>query len=167
MSQVDERVRLQTRSWFSVVRAYQACERQYARLLEQFALTIPQFDVLSAIDELGDEATPARIAERLVVTKGNITGLLKRLTDQRLVLMSPNPVDGRSQRCRLGSGVAARLAAARQAAAVFVNQQLAPFSDDELKATEVQMARMCESLERMDVLAIANAIPQPRSKRRA
>lgn len=27
------RSRLQTRSWLSVVRAYQTCERQYARLL--------------------------------------------------------------------------------------------------------------------------------------
>ena len=57
-----ERKKLQTTSWFSVVRAYQECTRRYARLLEAFDLTIPQFDVLTVVSQLAGEATPKAIA---------------------------------------------------------------------------------------------------------
>lgn len=144
------RSQLQTRSWFAVVLAYQSCERQYARLLDGFGLSIAQFEVLNAIDELGDRATPALIAQRLLVTKGNVTGLLRRLGESGLVRMAPNPDDGRSMLCRLGPGVAATLAAARRAGAAFIAEQLAPFSDAQLTATEVQMTRMRHHLEQID-----------------
>lgn len=149
-TRLASRSRLESRSWFAVVLAYQACERQYARLLAGFDLTIAQFEVLGAIDELGDRATPALIAQRLLVTKGNISALLKRLGDSDLIRTTPNPDDGRSQLCRLGPGVAATLAVARQASAAFISEQLAPFSDSQLTATESQMTRMRQHLEGID-----------------
>ncbi|MCU0754912.1 MAG: MarR family transcriptional regulator [Xanthomonadales bacterium] len=153
-----DRAHLQARSWFAVVNAYQTCERQYARLLAGFGLSIAQFEVLNAIDELGERATPAQIAQRLLVTKGNITGLLKRLSEQQLVEVSPNPEDGRSQRCRLASGVADRLAIARRAGAAFIAEQLAPFTNEQLHQTEVQMKRMSAHLAAMDIdRLLANA----------
>lgn len=145
------RAHLQARSWFTVVNAYQTCERQYSKLLAGFGLSIAQFEVLNAIDELGERATPAQIAQRLLVTKGNITGLLKRLSEQQLVEVSPNPEDGRSQRCRLASGVTERLAMARRAGAAFIAEQLAPFTDEQLQQTEAQMKRMHEQLRSMDI----------------
>ena len=147
----SRRTALQTRSWFSVVLAYQTCERQYARLLAGFGYTLAQFEVLNTIDDLGGRATPALIAQRLLVTKGNITGLLKRLTDAGLVQLEPNPEDGRSQLCRLCPGVAETLAAARRAGAAFIAEQLSPFSDAELEAAEQTMTRMRRHLEQLDV----------------
>lgn len=155
MQPPDARTRLQARSWFSVVLAYQACERQYARLLAGFGFTIAQYEVLNAVDELGDRATPALIAQRLLVTKGNISGLLRRLGDHQLIGLTPNPDDGRSQLCRLGPGVASRLADARRAGAAFIAEQLSPFSDDQLVATELQMTRMRQHLEAMDTDRLA------------
>lgn len=146
-----DRAHLQARSWFAVVSAYQTCERQYSKLLGGFGLTIAQFEVLNVIDELGERATPAQIAQRLLVTKGNITGLLKRLSEQQLITMSPNPEDGRSQRCHLAAGVAARLATVRRAGAAFIAEQLAPFTDAELQQTETRMKRMREQLQSMDI----------------
>lgn len=161
----DARTSLQTRSWFSVVLAYQSCERQYARLLAGFGFTIAQFEVLNAIDELGGRATPALIAQRLLVTKGNVTGLVKRLGDSGLVRVAPNPDDGRSQLCRLGPGVAATLAAARRACAAFIAEQLAPFTDAQLTTTEVQMTRMRQHLEQIDTdRLVARAKGGPRGK---
>ena len=74
----SERQQLEASSWFAVVRAYQECNRRYAQMLEHFDLTIPQFDVLTAIRRL-PAATPKQIADELVVTRGNISGLLQRL----------------------------------------------------------------------------------------
>ena len=72
-------------AWFAVVRAYQLCTRQYERMLDVFGLTIPQFDVMSVIDQLDHRAMPKDIAEHLVVTRGNITAVLKRLESRSLV----------------------------------------------------------------------------------
>ncbi len=52
-----ERSKLQTRSWFAVVSAYQECHRRYARLLDAFGLTVTQFDVLLAVRRLGPRAS--------------------------------------------------------------------------------------------------------------
>lgn len=166
MNEPLNRSRLQTRSWFAVVRAYQTCERQYALLLRHFNMTIAQFDMLTAIEELGEAATPARIANRLLVTKGNITGLLKRLGDQGLLVVKPHPEDRRSQLCRLAPGVGAKLALVKDAAARFISQQLAPFSDDELLATEGRMHRMQQALEQMDIPTIAASGNKAQGKRR-
>lgn len=154
-TQTDPRSTLATRSWFAVVLAYQSCERQYGRMLAEFDLTIAQYDVLSAIAEAQPDATPAVIAKRLLVTKGNITGLLKRLNDQGWTRMQANPKDGRSMLCQLSPEAAERLAAAQQASAAFIAAQLAPFTDLQLRDIESQMTRMRLHLEQLDTQALA------------
>ena len=57
-SEHSSRKKLEARSWLSVVRAYQECNRRYTVLLRGYDLTIPQFDVLAAVHGLGAEATP-------------------------------------------------------------------------------------------------------------
>lgn len=151
------RRRLEASSWFAVVRAYQACHLRYAQLLRQFDLTVPQFDALSAIHQLDEHATPMAIAERLVVTRGNITGVLRRLQDSGLVTTRSNQQDGRSFVCALTRRGAARLQAARTAASAFVEQQLAPFDTDTLQLTETLMNDMTRHLQTLDPVAIAAA----------
>lgn len=130
--------------------AYQTCDRQYARVLAAFGLSIAQFDVLNVIDELGDQAAPAQIAQKLLVTKGNISGLLKRLADPGWIAFSRHERDGRSFVVRLKPKAAAVLAQARQASAQFIAQQLSPFSDAELAVVARQMGVMRAHLERID-----------------
>ena len=149
-----DRKRLETTSWFAVVRAYQECTRRYGRLLSGLELTIPQFDVLTAVDHLGDEATPKAIAERLVVTRGNITGLLQRLQDKGLLTSRFNERDGRSFFCLLTADGQRVLELAQSAASLFIERQLSPFDDEELTNTERIMHRMRLHLETMDTDSI-------------
>ncbi len=146
----SSRRKLQAASWFAVVRAYQECTRRYAQLLRSFDLTIPQFDVMNAIDQLADQATPKDIADQLVVTRGNITGVLQRLQERSLITTRHNEQDGRSIVCHLTGLGHALLDQARAAAALFVETQLAPFDDDELRDTENQMNRMRSHLKTID-----------------
>ncbi len=149
-----ERAKLQTTSWMAVVRAYQECTRRYAQLLHGFGLTIPQFDVLNAVTQLGDGATPKAIADRLVVTRGNITGVLHRLQDHGLLRTRTHEHDGRSFVCELTDAGNARLSQAHKAAAAFIAEQLAPFDDDALRFTEDNMNRMRAHLKTIDPDAI-------------
>ena len=73
---------LRARSWIAVVQAYQACQRQYARLLADFELTIAQFDLLCVVHDGEGAATPALVAERLMVTRGNVSPLLRRVVER-------------------------------------------------------------------------------------
>ena len=154
------RRKLEASSWLSVVRAYQECQRRYTRLMEAFGLTTPQFDALNAIARLGEDATPKAIASELVVTRGNITGVLHRLEDAGLVATRANEADGRSFICLLTDKGVSLLQDARRAAAAFIREQLAPFSDKELVETESRMCRMRAHLMNIDpeavVLAAAN-----------
>lgn len=150
-----------TASWLAVVRAYQTCERQYARLLLAFDLSISQFDVLTAIADLDTRATPAQIAQRLLVTKGNISGLLKRLGERDLVDFCRHASDGRSFLCALTPRAIALLVQAREASSRFIDAQLSPFTDAQLAATRRQMDQMRLHLEGIDPDAIAATALKP------
>lgn len=141
----------------AVVRAYQECNRRYAQLLQGFELTIPQFDALTAISRLGDDATPRAIASELVVTRGNVTGVLQRLEDSGLIRTKANARDGRSFICELTRPGNKRLDGARRAAAAFIREQLAPFDDRALARTETQMREMHAHLQTIDPESIVAA----------
>ena len=151
----SSRESLQASSWFAVVQAYQECTRRYAQLLRRYHLTIPQFDVLTAIRQLGEEATPKAIAERLIVTRGNITGLLKRLQHRGLLTTRVNSRDGRSFLCELTQEGEELFAEARAAASLFIHEQLAPFDDQQLEQTKRLMDQMRRHLETLSPETIA------------
>ena len=148
--QNENRSRLQASSWFAVVRAYQECNRRYSQVLAAFDLTVPQFDVMMAILALDRGATPKAIAERLVVTRGNITGVLHRLQARALIATERHDQDRRSFVCRLTEEGRALLAVARHAASLFIERQLAPFDAAELRATERTMIQMRAHLQTID-----------------
>lgn len=151
------RMKLQASSWLAVVRAYNECNRRYTQLLAGFDLTVPQFDVLNAILKLDHEAIPKRIADELVVTRGNITGVLHRLQERRLVRTRHHEKDGRSFVCELTAAGRRLLKRARAVASDFITRQLSPFDDDTLQHTEELMKQMYKHLQAIDPLDILEA----------
>ena len=158
----SERRRLQTSSWFAVVRTYQECNRRYAQLMHAFDLTITQFDVLSAVHKLADSAMPMAIADELVVTRGNITGVIQRLRQKGLLATRHHEKDGRSFVCELTPDGNELLRKARSAAALFIERQMTPFDEEELRDTERQMNRMHVHLKTIDPDAIAESVLRTR-----
>lgn len=149
------RQKLQASAWLAVVRAYQECNRRYAQMLQSFDLTVAQFDVMNTIHTLADHAVPKAIADQLLVTRGNITGVLRRLQDRGLVTTREHARDARSFVCDLTPDGERLFLDARAAAARFVAEQLAPFTDAELRDTERQMKRMRAHLQTIDPDAVA------------
>ncbi|MEL7538206.1 MAG: MarR family transcriptional regulator [Pseudomonadota bacterium] len=144
------RQKLEAASWFAVVHAYEECRRRYSQMMKAFGLTVPQFDVMSAIARLGDAAQPKVIADDLVVTRGNITGVLHRLEENGLLRTRSNKEDGRSFICELTADGMALLEKARAAGTHFIREQLAPFDDAALRHTEEQMNAMHDHLQTID-----------------
>jgi len=69
-----------------------------------YDLTFAQFDVLVTLARAeGSSLTCSEIAERTLITKGGITGLLDRLEARGLVKRMPSPEDRRSVLVRLSA----------------------------------------------------------------
>jgi DNA-binding MarR family transcriptional regulator len=83
------------RVWFRFIRLHRRVSGAIAGELRQLGLSIPQFDILSTLTE---EEGPSQqdLAERLYVTKGNVSGLVDRLVTAGLVERRPVPEDRRS-----------------------------------------------------------------------
>jgi len=67
-----------------VVRLQQRVTASVAAHLRKIGLSIPQFDVISTLTER-EGITQQELAERLYVTKGNVSGLIDRMVQAGLV----------------------------------------------------------------------------------
>ena len=81
--------------WLRLARVYQRIQRQLDRILDDAGLTLPQFDVLANLG-MSEGITQQELAQRLLVTKGNVCGVLDRMETAGLVQRRPSPTDRRA-----------------------------------------------------------------------
>jgi DNA-binding MarR family transcriptional regulator len=67
------------------------------RLRETFDVTLPRFDLMAQLDRAPKAMTLGELSQRMMVSNGNVTGLVDRLVDQGLVSRRPSPKDRRAQ----------------------------------------------------------------------
>ena len=88
------------RAWVQTLRVTQLVERQIVAVLTRHGLTLPQFDVIATL-RFSEGVTQQELAKRLLVTKGNVTGVLDRLEALDWVERRPDPQDRRANRLHL------------------------------------------------------------------
>jgi DNA-binding MarR family transcriptional regulator len=71
------------------------------RLREQFATTLPRFDLLAQLDRMPDGLTLGEISRRMMVSNGNVTALAASLVADGLVERRAHASDRRVQLLRL------------------------------------------------------------------
>jgi DNA-binding MarR family transcriptional regulator len=71
------------------------------RLREKFDVTLPKFDLMAQLDKTPDGLTLGDLSRRMMVSNGNITGLVERLVDLGVVERVPHPTDRRAAFVRL------------------------------------------------------------------
>ena len=67
------------------------------RLRESFSLTLPRFDLMAQLDRAPKGMTLGELSQRMMVSNGNVTGLVDRLVEQGLIDRRPSPEDRRAQ----------------------------------------------------------------------
>jgi DNA-binding MarR family transcriptional regulator len=85
------------------------------RLRKEFATTLPRFDLMAQLERAHDGMSLNELSKRMMVTNGNVTGLVERLVVEKLVDRRPAPNDRRAQIVRLtarGRQVFRRMASA-------------------------------------------------------
>ncbi len=66
------------------------------RLREEFGTTLPRFDLLAQLDKAPAGMTLGELSKRMMVTNGNVTGLVDRLVADGLIARKPSPADRRA-----------------------------------------------------------------------
>lgn len=87
-------------AWLRLLRVEALLEREVRRGLGD-GFTLPQFDVLNQLARRPDGMTFVELSRQLLVTAGNLTGIVDRLERQRLVRRAPHPADRRAIRLTL------------------------------------------------------------------
>jgi len=67
------------------------------RLREQFDTTLPRFDLLAQLERAPKGMTLGEVSRRMMVSNGNITGLVERLVESGHLERWPLPTDRRVQ----------------------------------------------------------------------
>jgi MarR family transcriptional regulator, organic hydroperoxide resistance regulator len=85
------------RTWVLLARIFHRSVRRVAQVVDRHGLSVAQFEVLAVLD-LGAGMTQQELAFRLMVTKGNICGLIDRMGTNGWVERRPDPDDRRVNR---------------------------------------------------------------------
>jgi DNA-binding MarR family transcriptional regulator len=85
---------LANRVWFRLIRLESRLGAAVAERLREIGLSVPQCDVLTTLTE-EEGVSQQALAQRLYVTKGNISGLLDRLESAGLVERRTTAADRR------------------------------------------------------------------------
>lgn len=74
------------RLWFTLVGCFTTVERALRRRVrKEFDMSLPRFDVLTALVTFPDGLSMTELATKLGVSKGNVTGVVRGLREQELV----------------------------------------------------------------------------------
>jgi DNA-binding MarR family transcriptional regulator len=111
------------------------------RLREQFDVTLPRFDLLAQLDRAPNGMTLGELSQRMMVTNGNITGLVDRLEEQGLVKRRPSAKDRRVQYVGLTAAGRKAFRTMAHANADWVGEIFAELSGDDIERLMQALAK--------------------------
>jgi DNA-binding MarR family transcriptional regulator len=112
------------------------------RLEEDFSTTLPRFDVLAALEREADGLTMSQLSTALLVSNGNVTGIVNRLIEELLVVRTVESDDRRIATIRLtrkGREAFQRMARAHEQ---WIDKMFGELSDNQIE----QLMRLLGSL---------------------
>ena len=95
--------------WLRLMKAYNLLLREARRSIGT-DLTLPQFDVMAQLRRQTGGMTFVELSRHLLVSPGNLTGIVDRLERDGLVARAAHETDGRATRIRLTSSGRRRMA---------------------------------------------------------
>ncbi len=132
-SGLNRRDKPELRLWLRLLTCANLVEGEIRRRLRQdFATTLPRFDLLAQLDRSPGGLTMTELSNRMMVSNGNLTGLVNRLVAAGYVQRRTDPGDGRRARAVLTATGKARFDAMTPAHEAWVSRMLDGLSEEEI-----------------------------------
>ena len=139
--------RLELRLWLRLLATSNLIEAEVRqRLRERFGTTLPRFDLLAQLERVEDGLLLGELSRRMMVSNGNVTGLVERLAQSGLIERSVPEDDRRAVRVRLteeGRRAFAEMAAAH---AEWIAELFAGLSENEQEALWSRLGKLKTSV---------------------
>lgn len=111
-------------------------------------LTLPRFDVMAQLARSDEGLTFVDLSRRLLVTAGNLTGIVDRLVRDGLVARSTDRADRRARRLRLTPAGRRLMSRIMPRHARDIETLMQGTSPAELRALRVMLGRLAGDIER-------------------
>jgi DNA-binding MarR family transcriptional regulator len=133
--------------WLRLLKVHGLLLRDVRRVVPT-GLTLPQFDVLAQLHRRPEGMTPGELTRALLVTAGNVTGVVDRLARLGLAERLPIPEDRRTVRVRLTRRGRALMERAVPRHARDLTRLLGAVPAAELEALQERLGSLVHRLER-------------------
>ena len=104
------------------------------RLRDNFNVTLPRFDLMAQLDRFPKGMTLGELSRRMMVSNGNVTGLVERLVEQGLIDRRPSPKDRRAQIVSLTAEGRRLFRAMARANGDWIGEMFADLSGNDIQA---------------------------------
>jgi len=135
-----ERNRRYMETWLQLIRSYEHLQGQVASLLQERGLTVAQFEVLSSL-ATAHCGNQQELADRLGMTKGNLVGLIDRLSSRGWVEREQVPGDRRVNRVKITAAGLEFIHTVLPEQAKVVEEMFAALDDDDIETLRVLLKK--------------------------
>ena len=135
-------------AWLAMARCHAKVEGLLATSVRELDLTLAQHDTLMNLrheDGLSQQA----LAERLLVTKGNLTGMLGRMEERGWLERRRDPSDARVKRVCLTAAGRALAERAYERQRELIEAMVEPHDDTSMQLFRVLLGRLEERLDEL------------------
>ncbi|RMA43061.1 MarR family winged helix-turn-helix transcriptional regulator [Rhodophyticola porphyridii] len=139
-----ERLRL----WLRLLKTTRLVEAELReRLRLEFATTLPRFDVMAALHRHPKGLKMSELSRFLMVSNGNVTGIVDRLAEDGFALREQVPGDRRAARARLTQKGKEEFIRQAEAHEAWLDAMLAEIGPDIASDLSTALARISDKFE--------------------
>ncbi|WP_066732457.1 MarR family winged helix-turn-helix transcriptional regulator [Cupriavidus sp. D384] len=117
-----------------------------SRLRQDFAVTLPRFDLMSQLDRHPEGLKMGELSRRMMVTGGNVTGITDQLQEEGLVTREALPTDRRAYLIRLTPAGREAFSHMARAHEMWVEQMFSGLAETDRRALFRLLGRLKSSL---------------------
>ncbi|WAR45392.1 MarR family winged helix-turn-helix transcriptional regulator [Methylomonas rapida] len=128
-----------------LLRTHQAFLSYAARHVHPLDLTLPQYDVIISLGNTKG-MQPKKLGEETLITKGTLTGVVRRLEDKGLVERLASKKDGRSQIIRLTEAGRAIYEQTFPDHLTHINRLFDDYAAEEVSKLEADLVRLHQAI---------------------
>jgi DNA-binding MarR family transcriptional regulator len=143
--------RNELRAWFRLLLIHKALSKKIStRFRTQFDISAARFDTLAQLHAAGGELTMGELSAHLMVTSGNVTGVIDGMAADKLVERRPHETDRRSIVISVTPDGRNLFAKVRSAMSKWMSEAMADMTDTELEHLIKLFGKLKHSVDRWD-----------------